>query len=68
VPAISVAIAKGGTIVFSQGFGFVDAHAREKVTADSLFRIASNSKAITASSAQAESSVRLMGPSRIQTG
>src|SRR5687768_15286689 len=48
VPALSVAIAKGGIIVFSQGFGFADLDQREKVTADSLFRIASNSKAITA--------------------
>jgi D-alanyl-D-alanine carboxypeptidase len=48
VPALSVAIAKGGTIVFSQGFGFADLHQHERVTADSLFRIASNSKAITA--------------------
>jgi D-alanyl-D-alanine carboxypeptidase len=48
VPALSAAIAKGGTIVFSHGFGFADPHKREKVTADSLFRIASNSKAITA--------------------
>lgn len=47
VPALSVAIAHGGTIVFGQGFGFADAHKHEKVTADSLFRIASNSKAIT---------------------
>jgi D-alanyl-D-alanine carboxypeptidase len=47
VPAMSVAIAKAGKIVFAQGFGYADGARREKVTADSLFRIASNSKAIT---------------------
>jgi len=48
VPALALAIAKGGTIVFSEGFGYADPQKHDKVTADSLFRIASNSKAITA--------------------
>jgi CubicO group peptidase (beta-lactamase class C family) len=48
VPALSLAVAKGGTIVFSHGFGFADQQQRKPVTADSLFRIASNSKVITA--------------------
>jgi CubicO group peptidase (beta-lactamase class C family) len=48
VPAMAVAIAKGGTILFSQGFGSTGPHMNEPVTGDSLFRIASNSKAITA--------------------
>ncbi len=48
LPALAAAIAKGGTIVFNQGFGFTGPHNNEPVTGDSLFRIASNSKAITA--------------------
>ena len=47
VPAMSVAVAKGGKIVFAEGFGHLDPQKREKTTSASLFRIASNSKAIT---------------------
>ncbi|OAI56955.1 hypothetical protein AYO49_03220 [Verrucomicrobiaceae bacterium SCGC AG-212-N21] len=48
LPALAFAIAKGGTIVLSQGFGLTGERRSEPVTGDSLFRIASNSKAITA--------------------
>ncbi|HEX6376359.1 MAG TPA: serine hydrolase domain-containing protein [Allosphingosinicella sp.] len=46
--ALSAAVAKGGTVVFSEGFGYADPARGQKATANSLFRIASNSKAITA--------------------
>jgi CubicO group peptidase (beta-lactamase class C family) len=48
IPALSLAIAKRGTIIFSQGFGYADPQWRQMVTAQSLFRIASGSKALTA--------------------
>ncbi|MEU2586918.1 serine hydrolase [Streptomyces avermitilis] len=48
VPGLSLAIAKGGLLVASRGFGLADKDAGEKVNTDSLFRIASISKTITA--------------------
>lgn len=48
VAAVSVAVAKGGAIVYSDGFGFADPQQRQRATADSRYRIASNSKAVTA--------------------
>lgn len=72
VVALSVAVAKRGAIVFSQGYGFADPGAKQPATADSLYRIASNSKAITATAihvlaAQGKLSLtdRVFGPSGI---
>ncbi|MBX3498207.1 MAG: beta-lactamase family protein [Alphaproteobacteria bacterium] len=48
IPGLSIAIAAGGKQVFAQGYGDADREAGEKVTPDSLFRIASVSKPITA--------------------
>lgn len=48
VPGLSVAIAKEGRLVYAQGFGLADKEKNEKVTPNHLFRIASVSKAITA--------------------
>jgi CubicO group peptidase (beta-lactamase class C family) len=48
VPGLSVAIAKEGRLVYAQGFGLADKTNEEKVTPNHLFRIASVSKPITA--------------------
>src|SRR6218665_3545109 len=47
VPGISLAISKDEKIVYSRGSGFADKEKREKVTPESLFRIASISKPVT---------------------
>ena len=46
VPGLSVAVARSGQFVYQRGFGFADKSASEKVTAASLFRIASVIKPI----------------------
>jgi len=48
IPGISVAIAKDGKLIYAKGFGYADTAAKEPVTVNSLFRIASCSKTITA--------------------
>lgn len=48
VPGCAVAVAKEGRIIYARGFGFADVSSREPVTPESLFRIASISKPITA--------------------
>lgn len=48
VPGAAVAISDHGRLVYSRGFGFADLATREPVQPDSLFRIASVSKPITA--------------------
>lgn len=48
VPGCAVAVAKEGRLVYARGFGFADVATREPVTPQSLFRIASISKPITA--------------------
>lgn len=48
VPGISVAIVKDGKIVLSKGYGVKSIATKEKVNANTLFGIASNSKAFTA--------------------
>ncbi|HLK58452.1 MAG TPA: serine hydrolase domain-containing protein [Chthonomonadaceae bacterium] len=47
VPALSVAIATQGRLVYMHGFGVTDKDTGEKVTPDNLFRIASVTKPIT---------------------
>src|SRR5262245_63443487 len=47
VPGVSVAAARNGRLVYSQGFGVADTKTGEKVTAAHRFRIASVSKPIT---------------------
>ncbi len=44
----SLAVTKDGRLVYARGFGFADVERREPVQPDSLFRIASISKPITA--------------------
>ncbi len=48
VPGAALAVARGGKIVHARGYGFADVEAKEPVKPDSLFRIASVSKPITA--------------------
>ncbi len=48
VPGIAVAIIKDDQVVLSKGFGVLKHGSAEKVTADTLFGVASNTKAMTA--------------------
>ncbi|MBK7705618.1 MAG: beta-lactamase family protein [Acidobacteria bacterium] len=50
VPGVAVAIVKDDKVIFSKGYGVRDINKPEKVDADTLFAIASNSKAFTAAS------------------
>ncbi len=47
VPGIAVAIIKDGKVVLAQGYGVKSIESKEKVDANTLFGIASNSKAFT---------------------
>jgi CubicO group peptidase (beta-lactamase class C family) len=48
IPGSSVAISKDSKIIYARGFGYCDLENRQLVQPDSLFRIASISKSITA--------------------
>lgn len=48
LPGAAVAIARNGRVVYARGFGFADAEAKSPVQPDSLFRVASISKPVTA--------------------
>jgi CubicO group peptidase (beta-lactamase class C family) len=48
VPGMAIAIVKDGQVVLSKGYGVKNAETKEPVDANSLFAIASNSKAFTA--------------------
>jgi len=48
VPGLSVAIARGGRLVFAEGFGSVDLEGKIPATGDTRYRIASVTKPITA--------------------
>jgi CubicO group peptidase (beta-lactamase class C family) len=48
LPGAALAVAKDGRVVYSRGFGFADREKKEPVRPNSLFRIASISKPITA--------------------
>ena len=47
IPGLTVAVVRGGNLLYERGFGFADRDKNEKVTPQSLFRIASVSKPIT---------------------
>jgi CubicO group peptidase (beta-lactamase class C family) len=47
VPGLSVAVARGGEVLYERGFGFSDRGKHESVTPTHQFRIASVSKPIT---------------------
>jgi CubicO group peptidase (beta-lactamase class C family) len=48
VPGAALAVTRNGRLVYARGFGFADVNAKEPVQPNSLFRIASVSKPITA--------------------
>ncbi len=48
VPGMAIAITKGNKIVFSKGYGYANVNQKTKVDGNTLFAIASNSKAFTA--------------------
>ncbi|MGI9470936.1 MAG: serine hydrolase [Rubripirellula sp.] len=48
VPGASIAVTEGGRVVFARGYGYADLARRQRVDPDSLFRVASISKPITA--------------------
>src|SRR5688572_18999171 len=48
IPGGAAAIVRDGKLVYARGFGWADRDAKEPVQPDSLFRIASVSKSITA--------------------
>ena len=47
VPGIAVAVLKDGKVIHSKGYGFRSLNTREKVDENTLFGIASNTKAFT---------------------
>ena len=48
IPGASLAVMRDGKLIYARGFGFADREAKTPVQPDSLFRIASVSKPITA--------------------
>lgn len=48
VPGLSIAVGHDGTMLWSEGFGFADLEAKKPVTPQTLFRIGSVSKPLTA--------------------
>ncbi len=50
VPGIAVAVIKDGTVIHSKGYGVRSLNSKEKVDENTLFAIASNSKAFTTAS------------------
>jgi N-acyl-D-amino-acid deacylase len=48
VPGAAIAVVKDGRLVYARGFGYADVYAGELVQPDSLFRIGSVSKPLTA--------------------
>lgn len=48
IPAVSVAVTKNDKLILARGYGYADKDAKTQVQPDSLFRIASVSKPITA--------------------
>ena len=47
-PGISIAVAMDGKIIWSEGFGYADVEQKKPVTAQTMFRIGSISKPVTA--------------------
>jgi len=50
IPGMAIAIVNADSIVFSKGYGYANIAKKTKVDANTLFAVASNSKAFTASS------------------
>ncbi|GAA3143205.1 serine hydrolase [Streptomyces echinatus] len=68
VPGLSVAVAKGGQLVYAQGFGYADKTSLEGVKNSSLFRIASASKPITATAVMKLASEGSLAPADLVFG
>jgi len=51
VPGLSVAVVDGGRVLLTQGYGFADVENSVPATADTVYRIASISKPVTATAA-----------------
>src|SRR6478672_11887512 len=51
IPGMALAVTKGGRLVFARGYGFADTDLKTPVNPDSLFRLASVSKPLTATAA-----------------
>src|SRR5262245_48183725 len=47
-PGMSIAVVRGGDVVFARGLGVLDVETRRPVTPDSIFYMASTTKAFTA--------------------
>lgn len=47
LPGASLAVGRGGRVLYARGFGWADVEAKKPVQPDSLFRLASISKSIT---------------------
>ncbi len=66
VPGLAVAIVKDGKVVLSKGYGVKDIHTQEPVDANTLFMIASNTKAFIGTSlAQLEHHKKLQLSDRV---
>ena len=50
IPGMAIAITNGDSIIFSKGYGYANLAKKTKVDANTLFAIASNTKAFTATS------------------
>lgn len=50
IPGVAVAIVKDGKVLVAKGYGVIDLDAKEKVDENTLFQIASNTKAFTGTS------------------
>ena len=50
VPGVAVAVVKNGKVIVAKGFGVTNTDTKQKVDANTLFQIASNTKAFTATS------------------
>lgn len=48
IPGASVALVRDGEVVWTEGFGLANTLTRKRVTADTVFEVASNSKVVTA--------------------
>lgn len=47
IPGATALIVKNGEVVYNKAFGYADVEAKKKMQMDNIFRIASQSKAIT---------------------
>ncbi|MFO0954639.1 MAG: serine hydrolase domain-containing protein [Isosphaeraceae bacterium] len=58
VPGAALAVARDGRVVYARGFGHADLDRAEPVRPDSLFRVASVSKPVTAAAVSGSSRAR----------